>query len=215
MFPRNTNSLLAICAAVAAGALGGCSDSRIVTRDGPIGPAAEIAAHAATEPGSIVVGERLAVAALDDSQLREVRGGFSTGSGVLVNFSFQQATYVNHNLSQSIVLPTITVSPGSATGAAAMASGSALAPIGNLATQIQASSPTRTIQSTLNNGMTSVVSNLGGGGVTNMVSNAANNQSIQQVTTANIGITGLSQTIQQNIDATVASRLAAANSQFR
>jgi ATP-dependent Clp protease ATP-binding subunit ClpA len=90
-----------------------------------------------------------------------------------------------------------------------------LAPIGNIATQVRASSPTLAIQSILNNGMTSVVSNLGGGGVTNTVSNAANNQLIQQVITANIGITGLSQTIQQNVASTVASRLAAANSQFR
>jgi hypothetical protein len=51
-----------------------------------------------------------------------------------------------------------------------------------------------------------------GGGV----SNAANNQLIQQViTAANFGITGLSQTIQQNVASTVASRLAVANSQFR
>jgi hypothetical protein len=132
-----------------------------------------------------------------------------------VNFSFQEATYVNHNLAQSIVVPTMTVLPGSATATAATASGSALAPIGNLATQVQVSSPTLAIQSILNNGMTSVVSNLGGGGVTNTISNAANNQLIQQMITANIGITGLSQTIQQNVASTVAGRLAAANSQFR
>jgi hypothetical protein len=132
---------------------------------------------------------------------------------MVVNFSFQEATYVNHNLAQSIVVPTMTVSPGS--GAAATASGSALAPIGNIATQVQANSPTLAIQSILNNGMTSVVSNLGGGGVTNTIGNTANNQLIQQVITANFGITGLSQTIQQNVASTVASRLAAANSQFR
>jgi hypothetical protein len=136
---------------------------------------------------------------------------------MVVNFSFQEATYVNHNLAQSIVVPTMTVSPGSATGTAvtATASGSALVPIGNLATQVQASSPTLAIQSILNNGMTSVFSNLGGRGVTNTIGNTANNQLIQQVITANIGITGLSQTIQQNVASTVASRLAAANSQFR
>ena len=134
-----------------------------------------------------------------------------------MNFSFQEATYVNHNLAQSIVVPTMTVSPGSATGAAATATagGSALVPIGNLATQVQASSPTLAIQSILNNGMTSMVSNLGGGGVTNTIGNTANNQLIQQVITANIGITGLAQTIQQNVASTVSSRLAAANSQLR
>jgi hypothetical protein len=167
------------------------------------------------QPANTAIGERFAAAALDDSQLGGIRGGLSTGSGLVVNFSFQEATYVNHNLTQSIVVPTITVSPGSATGAAAKASDSAFAPIGNLATRVQVGSPTQAIQSILNNGMTSVVSNLGGGGVTNTVRNAANNQLIQQVTTANIGITGLSQTIQQNVASTVASRLAAANSQFR
>jgi hypothetical protein len=207
------SSLLTICVTVAAGCLAGCYDSRIVAPGEPIARAAKTADHAAVQPANAAIGERLAATALDDSQLGEVRGGFSPGSGMVVNFSFQEATYVNHNLAQSIVVPTMTVSPG--TGTAAMASGSALAPIGNIATQVRANSPTLAIQSILNNGMTSVVSNLGGGGVTNTVSNAANNQLIQQVITANIGITGLSQTIQQNVASTVASRLAAANSQFR
>jgi hypothetical protein len=152
---------------------------------------------------------------LNDSQLREVRGGFSTGSGLMVNFSFQEATYVNHNLIQNIVVPTITFPPNAVTGAAATASRSTSAPIGNLPTQVQASAPTQAIQSSLNNGLTSVVSNLAAPGVTNTVSNAANNQLIQQVITANIGVTGLSHAIQQNVASTVASRLAAANSQFR
>jgi hypothetical protein len=205
------SSLLTVCVAVAAGCLAGCYDSRIVTPDEPIAPAAKTADHAAVQPADAAIDKRLAATALDDSQLGEVRGGFSTGSGMVVNFSFQEATYVNHNLAQSIVVPTMTVSPG----AAATASGSALVPLGNLATQVQVTSPTLAIQSILNNGMTSVVSNLGGGGVTNTIGNAANNQLIQQVITANIGITGLSQTIQQNVASTVASRLAAANSQFR
>jgi hypothetical protein len=209
------SSLLTVCVTVAAGCLAGCYDSRNVAPGEPIAPAA--ADHAAVQPANAAIGERLAATALDDSQLSEVRGGFSTGPGMVVNFSFQEATYVNHNLAQSIVVPTMTVSPGSATGAAATAtaSGSALVPIGNLATQVQVSSPTLAIQSILNNGMTSVVSNLGGGGVTNTIGNTANNQLIQQMITANIGITGLSQAIQQNVASTVASRLVAANSQFR
>ena len=211
------SSFLWVYVAMAAGALAGCYDRRAVISDEPMAPAAKTVDRAAVQPANTAVGDRFAAAALDDSQLSEVRGGFSPGSGMVVNFSFQEATYVNHNLAQSIVVPTMTVSPGSATGAAAAAtaSGSALVPVGNFATQIQASSPTLAIQSILNNGMTSVVSNLGGGGVTNTVSNAANNQLIQQMITANIGITGLSQTIQQNVASTVASRLAAANSQFR
>jgi hypothetical protein len=132
-----------------------------------------------------------------------------------MNFSFQEATYVNHNLVQSIVVPTITVSPGSVTNPTALVTGLASASIGNQLAQVQTNAPASAIQSTLNNGMTSVVSNFGGGGVTNTVSNAANNQLVQQVIAANIGITGLSQATQQNVASTVASRLAAANSQFR
>ena len=210
------NLLLTVCVAVAAGALAGCSDSRIATSGEPIAQAAKIADRATVQPANTALGERLAAAALDDSQLGEIRGGMSTSSGLVVNFSFQEATYVNHNLAQSIVVPTMTVSPGSATGVVAMvaASGSALTPFVATAKQAQVSSPALAIQSILNNGMTSVVSNLGAG-VTNTISNAANNQLIQQVITANIGITGLSQSIQQNVASTVASRLAAANMQFR
>jgi hypothetical protein len=194
----------------------GCSDSRIATSGEPIAQAAKIADRATVQPANTALGERLAAAALDDSQLGEIRGGLSTSSGLVVNFSFQEATYVNHNLAQNIVVPTMTVSPSSATGVVGTvtASGSALTPFVATAKQAQVSSPAMAIQSILNSGMTSVVSNLGAG-VTNTISNAANNQLIQQVITANIGITGLSQTIQQNVTSTVASRLAAANSQFR
>ena len=210
------NLLLTVCVAVAAGAVAGCSDSRIATSGEPIAQAAKIADRATVQPANTALGERLAAAALDDSQLGEIRGGMSTSSGLVVNFSFQEATYVNRNLAQNIVVPTMTISPGSATGVVGTvtASGSALTPFVATAKQAQVSSPAMAIQSILNNGMTSVVSNLGAG-VTNTISNAANNQLIQQVITANIGITGLSQTIQQNVASTVASRLAAANSQFR
>jgi hypothetical protein len=210
------SSLLAVCVAVAAGALAGCSDSRIATSDEPIVQPAKIADRAAVQPANTALGERFAAAALDDSQLSGIRGGLSTSSGLVVNFSFQEATYVNHDLAQSIVVPTMTVSPGSTTGVVATVAmnGSALTPLVNTARQVQVSSPALAMQSILNNGMTSVASNLGRG-VTNTISNAANSQLIQQVITANIGITGLSQTIQQNVASTVASRVVAANSQFR
>jgi hypothetical protein len=209
-------ALLTVCVAVAAGALAGCSHSRIATSVEPIAQTAKTADRAAVQSANTALGERFEAAALDDSQLGEIHGGLSTSSGLVVDFSFQEATYVNHNLAQSIVVPTMTVSPGSATGVVATvaASGSALTPLVDTAKQAQASSPALAIQSILNNGMTSVVSNLGAG-VTNTISNAANNQLIQQVITANIGITGLSQTIQQNVASAVASRVVAANSQFR
>jgi hypothetical protein len=209
------SSFLTVFVAAAAGGLAGCSDTRIPASDEPIAPAARPADRAGFQPTYTAIGDRLAATALDDNQLGGIRGGLSTGSGLVVSFSFQEATYVNHNIAQSIVVPTITVSPDFITGAAATASGSALAPIENLARQVQLGSPGSAIQSILNNGMTSVVTNPGGGGVTNLVSNAANNQLIQQVITANIAITGLAQTIHQNVASTVATGLAAANSQLR
>ena len=209
------SSLLTVFVAAAAGGLAACSDTCIVASDGPVAPAAGPADGTGFQPTNTTIGERLVATALDDSQLGGIRGGLSTGSGLVVNFSFQEATYVNHNIVQSIVVPTITVSPDFITGAAATASGSSLAPIENLARQVQLGSPSPAIQSILNNGLTSVVSNLGRGGITNLVTNAANNQLIQQVITANIAITGLAQTIHQNVASTVASGLAAANSQLR
>jgi hypothetical protein len=201
-------TLLAGCAIVAAGVLAGCSESRITAS--PEGTAAPPTAehHVAVQPAKTPVGQRFASAALDDRELGGVRGGMSTGSGMMVNFSFQQATYVNHNLTQSIIVPTMTILPGSTSGP--VASG-----FGGTTTQVQVSAPSQVVQSAVNSGMTSIVSSLGGGGATNHISNTANNQLVQQVITANIGITGLGQAIQQGAASTVMSRVQAANAQFR
>jgi hypothetical protein len=136
---------------------------------------------------------------------------------MVVNFSFQEATFVNHNLTQSIIVPTMTISPGSTPGSTTTmaASGSGVAGVGATATHVQVGTPSQVVQSVVNSGLTSVVSNLGGGGVASHISNAANNQLVQQVITANIGITGLGQAIQQGVASAVMSRIQAANAQFR
>lgn len=215
------SKMIAGWAVVAAGLLAGCSDSRItaggVTATAPTRPAEQ----SPMPTGDVPIRQKFASAALDDSRLGEIRGGLNTGSGLVVNFSFQEATYINHNLAQSIVVPTVTVAPGSggAAGVNSLAAGglpaAAIAPTGSGMTQAQVSSPAIAVQSLVNSGMTSVVSSLGGGGVSNTITNSANNQLVQQVITANINITGLSQTIQQSVASTVLSRVAAANSQFR
>ena len=63
------------------------------------------------------VREQLA-ASLDDSQLGAVRGGVDLGSGVELNFAFQQATFVDHNLVQNVVIPTLTVSQSAGSNSA-------------------------------------------------------------------------------------------------
>ncbi len=230
------------CAALVAGLLGGCSQSRVIAAsDGAAAPVTAAAAdrnepkdrgdhkehpdlkeHQAGGLATTAIGDEIASVAVDDGDLGSVRGGFSTGSGVVVNFAFQEATYVNHSLTQSIVVPTLTVSPGSTTaivGGVAVPTGSF--PVSSVAanargvTQLPVSSPALAIQSIVNSGMTSIISNVGGGGVSAVISNTANNQLVQQVITANIGITGLAQTIQQSVGASVMSRVQAATAQFR
>jgi len=206
--------LLAAGAVIAAGVLAGCSDSRIAASPDSTAAPSQTERRVADQPAKTPIGQRFADAALDDRQLGGIRGGMSTGSGMVVNFSFQEATYVNHNLTQSIIVPTMTISPGS-TAASAATMTAAGSGVSTTATQLQVSTPSQVVQSVVNNGLTSVVSSVGGGGVTNHISNAANNQLVQQVITANIGITGLSQAIQQGVASAVMSRVQAANAQFR
>jgi hypothetical protein len=209
--------LLAGCAVVAASVLAGCSESRIKASADNTAASPKTERSVADQPAKTTVGQRFASAALDDRQLGGIRGGLSTGTGMVVNFSFQEATYVNHNLTQSIIVPTMTISPGStpASTTTMMASCSGIAGVGTTATHVQVGTPSQVVQSVVNSGMTSVVSSLGGGGVANHITNSANNQLVQQVITANIGITGLGQAIQQGVASTVMSRVQAANAQFR
>ena len=125
-------ALLTASAVIAASLLGGCSDTAIGTV-GAGAPAPQAAAQSAGRnrapppAAGPPVGERLASAALDDGRLSEIRGGFEASSGVVLNFAFQQATFVNHSLAQSIVVPTLTISPsqGAASVAAAVPAGGA------------------------------------------------------------------------------------------
>jgi hypothetical protein len=209
--------LLAGGAVIAAGVLAGCSESRIKASTDSTAVPPKIEHRVADQPAKTTVGQRFASAALDDRQLGGVRGGMSTGSGMVVNFSFQEATYVNHNLTQSIIVPTMTISPGSTSASTAgmTSGGPGVVGVGTTATHVQVGTPSQVVQSVVNNGMTSVVSSFGGGGVTNHISNTAYNQLVQQVITANIGITGLGQAIQQGVASTVMSRVQAATAQFR
>ena len=212
----------ASCAAIAAGILSGCSDNLTTAGDNATDVPARNEKHAEDQAAPTTIGKAFATAALDDKELGGIRGGLTVGSGLVLNFAFQQATFVDHNLTQNIVVPTITVSPGSATatvagvpvgGGFSSFSPTSVAGVGKLATPV--SSPALAVQSIVNSGMTSVVTSLGNNGVTNVISNAANNQLVQQLITANINITGLSQTIQQGVASTVLNRVQAATSQFR
>jgi hypothetical protein len=217
---RDLRAALLAPIAITASLLAGCSDGYIVTAGEADSAPIKTEHRMAVPAANAAIGERLASARLDDDRLSEVRGGLDAGSGMLLSFSFQEATYVNHNLAQTIVVPTVTIAPGTSTMAAASGlSNNAtipIAPITNSTVQTQVNSPAPGLPSLLNGGITQIASALGGGGLTNVISNSANNQLVQQVIAANIGITGLSQALQsQGVASSVMNRLTSATSQFR
>ena len=217
---RDLRAALLAAIAITASLLAGCSDGYIVTAGEADSAPIKTEHRMAVPAANAAIGERLASARLDDDRLSEVRGGLDAGSGMVLSFSFQQATYVNHNLAQTIVVPTVTIAPGTSTMAAASGlSNNAtipIAPITNSTVQTQVNSPAPGLPSLLNGGITQIASALGGGGLTNVISNSANNQLVQQVIAANIGITGLSQALQsQGVASSVMNRLTSATSQFR
>jgi hypothetical protein len=238
-----SSTLLIASAVIAASLLGGCSD-RIIggagsDADAPIRAMERVARQmpvTRADPHAASSGEvrqRLASAALDDAKLSSVRGGLDVGSGVTLNFAFQQATFVNHNLTENLVVPALTISPGQAgnvTAGAAQSLGSngvlsALGIAGGLSStadtainsatvvtnngvQTQVSVSNSTLQALVNSGLaTAVGGGAGNGGVSSVVTNSANNQLIQQMTTIDIGVSGLSKLIQQGVASSVMNRL--------
>jgi hypothetical protein len=216
--------LLVGCAAIALGNLSGCSDSVVASAPDETPPPTATSTRMAGRAAAPATVDSMANVALNDRDLGNIRGGLSISSGLIVNFAFQEATYVNHDLVQNIVIPTMTVSAGSGManvggvtvpGSVGNFSPNAVAGIGNAAAQMPVTSPGLAVQSIVNNGMTAVVSSLGGGGVSNLIANTANNQLVQQVINANIDVSGLPNTIQQGVASTVLNRVQAATSQFR
>lgn len=219
------SSLLTALAVIAASLLGGCSDKIVGTVDWngspPVVPtdrgSHQMLAQSAPAPpaSSRDVKRRLARLALDKSSLSTVRGGYDLGAGVTVNFAFQQATYVDHNLAQNVVIPNLTISPGQAGGL--VASGNVMPPsissatvVANGAVQSQVNVANSTLQALANSGMATIVGG-SNGGVTTTLANTANNQLIQQMTTVDIGVTGLSKMLQQNVASSVLGRIAGPN----
>lgn len=195
-----------------------------------------------------------ALAALGDGQLGSIRGGFDTGTGAELRFAFQQATYVNGNLAQSLVLPTITVAgnvtqggfvPSSA--ATAEASSAPLPPPNagqptNAGAQVlfltaggttqpnvsapfvavgrpsfswvnlargsdQAGIAVPTTATLGDTGATSILTTVGGGGLTNLVGNTANGQLVQQVTRLDLSANGLGGLLQAGVRSPVVDNL--------
>jgi hypothetical protein len=253
-------TLLAALAVLAASLLGGCSDN-LVTGEGQVpetGAASASAVRGHGQPPVVLtpaqmvqtpdLEQNLASVALDDTTLSDIRGGYDADSGITLNFAFQQATFVNHNLTESIVVPTLTISPGQGTVSSSAGLGSKSSPmqpnvgigslgafgltgsapntgvsvagissatvVANGAVQTQVAVSTAVLQALVNSGMASVIGPSGGGasgGISSTIANTANNQTIQQMTTVDIGVSGLSKLVQQTVPASVLSRLVGPN----
>jgi hypothetical protein len=243
-------ALLAASAVIAASLLGGCSNNAITAASADASaPAATARAKAASAPqpakpeapplSSAAVEQRLAIAALDDSKLSDVRGGFDTTSGVTLNFAFQQATFVNHNLTENIVVPTLTIAPGQGGASGAGITGSGQGGVGSLLglnvagapstiqgtninsatvvangmVQTQVSVSAAALQALVNSGLATVIQpgGAGNGGVASTITNTTNNALIQQMTTVDIGVNGLSKMLQQSVTSSVLNRLSGPN----
>jgi hypothetical protein len=192
---------------------------------------------AGSAPADRKLRRRLAAVALGDQDLSQIRGGFEASSGVVLNFAFQQATYIDHNLAQTVVVPTLTIAPSaggaSVAGASPMTGAAPNVNVGSLTglgvsaqtqsavgaakllangtVQAQVSAASPLIQAMVNSGMTSVVSSLGNGGLTSILSNTANNRLVQQTTTIDVGVSGLSGLMQQSIPTSVLNRISGPN----
>lgn len=179
-------------------------------------PAAEVAqvvgsgqrtAQAAASPVPAPRGAGKIVLALADvprvssSKLGTMRAGFALPNGVLVNFGFDSATFLNGSGTPIQVFNVV----GSASGSLVT---------GNVTTQSQGPSQTVPLTSfnlaplvtTTPDGLTSIVTAFGGSGLRTVISNQANKQMIQHLQTLNVDISGLSAILSQQVAQSLLNR---------
>ena len=169
-------------------------------------------ADAASPPQNIADAAFMTGAAqLSSAQLAAIRGGFDISPALSIDFAFQQIDTVGGVVIQSIMVPTVTLTKSSAGVPITITNA-------NGGTNKFTSTPGSNITLTneANGGMTRINSNLGGSGISNVVSNQANNAMVGVATTMNIGITGMSQwLVQQQIDTNIQSALYHSNGGFK
>jgi outer membrane PBP1 activator LpoA protein len=160
------------------------------------------------------------LAPLTTAQLAAIRGGFDLGQGLSIDFAFQQISTVGGTIVQSIMVPKTTLfstAAGTIPPAAVPVTVSSVSN-GSSATNAVTPAPNAnlTLTSTANDGMTRIVSNLGAGGISNVVSNQANNAVVGVATTMNIGISGLTPWLnQQQINTNIQNSVYYSNGMFK
>lgn len=166
-------------------------------------------AHAAPPGAEAMSALRLSGLQIPARALGGIRGGFDVKPGLSISFAFQQVDYQGTKVVQSILVPLTTLTSGAAGAVADVtggdtttltqqgAGGPAVVNVGGKTVQVPAGTSSITLSSTLNNGASVVLSSLGGGGISNVISNTMNNMTLSQVTTMNVEITGMSQWLAQ------------------
>ena len=182
---------------------------------------------------------QLGASQVKTSELDAIRGGFDLSPKLSISFAFQQIDYQGTNIIQSIMVPLTTLTQTthnavatitSANGAANFMQPSAPSETSNnvfaqpnssgnatnsgTTISVPASASNISVTSTANNGQSVIMSQLGSGGITNIITNQANNALLSQVTNMNIDISGLSQFLSQQRGSLVSSGGAFGNTSF-
>jgi hypothetical protein len=146
--------------------------------------------------------------AVDPQELGRMRGGFALPDGVSLAFGFDLATSVNGELLQRVNLPLTQITTGF--GVSVPLSVTVGSDSYSLGLPMGAGSAPISIVSLTNEGLTSVTTVLGGGGVFSMLQNQANNQVLQQTRVFDVSITGMSQLLAEQARQTLVGNALAA-----
>ncbi|MBB5371989.1 hypothetical protein [Acidocella aromatica] len=147
---------------------------------------------------------------LTSAQLGAIRGGFDISPSLSIDFAFQQIDTVGGTVIQSIMVPNVTLTSASSAIPITVTNGAGSNTI------TPASGSNITLTSTANSGLTTIVSTLGGSGISNVVSNQANNALVGVATTMNIAITGMTPWLtQQQINTNIQNSLYYNNGSFK
>lgn len=131
------------------------------------------------------------LAAVDDSSLDQMRGGFDTGSGLLVSFGIQRAVYINGNLVTTTSFNIPDVAKVSGAQAAMLAAGTASLVQNGSGNSIEAGALSQAVGATV-------------------IQNTLNNQKIQNMTIINTTTNSLGMLKGLNTQATLRDALSSA-----
>ena len=143
---------------------------------------------------------------ISTNALAGIRGGFDFGHAFSISFGFKQEEAINGIIVKSIEVPTIDLTAVAAAGTRqetplsannVQASVQVTDAAGNTQTVTPSANGAINISTHGNGGLTVINTQLSASGITNTTTNMANNTTTSVAATANIGISGLAQFLNQ------------------